>query len=202
MATSKLFDSILLMGPRGTGKTATSDILSRRLGINSLNSDFYIRKNIQTEKELVLDEKLFDEKFIMADVRSLEVFKIAFLRELLCNFSKRIVIDLSNPFGAFSNKAYLMEAKEILELFNNKFILIPSPDIEESMKILQSRKKSLTSPTEEGVMSTEYQAFRSEVINRYFLTSSDLDQYNLNIIYTKDKSPMIVADEILQFVKK
>ena len=77
--------------------------------------------------------------------------------------------------------------QQVLEPYINVVLILPSPDLEESIQILNERNG--------GIVSNGFD------LNEYFVkhhSNYDLAKF---VVYTKGKSPEEARDEILKIVK-
>ncbi len=165
-----LNNSIILIGPLGAGKSTISNHLASTLDMPKISLDnrkqlsylYQQRKNFKNNKEF--------EFFLTGSV--------------LTNLSEPTIIDFGAGHSIYENPIMFLEIQQLIQQFHNVVLLMPSTDKEESLTILNQRKK-----IEEGS--------NQERDNRHFLSSHC--NYALKTItqYTKEKSPEEITSELL-----
>ena len=96
---------------------------------------------------------------------------------------KDCVIDFGAGHSVYEIKSHFMRVKKALEPYQNIFLLLPSPDPTESLRILNERmEKAEADPMD---------------INQHFIQHHSNYDLSKHIIYTCDKSPEATKDEIL-----
>ncbi|WP_409291134.1 AAA family ATPase [Peribacillus sp. SCS-37] len=166
--------TIVLIGPRGVGKTSVAKLIVEKLCLSYVsldeegkNLDFPFRQSPQGRAHIV--RKVF-EKY----------------QKDKCLFD----------FGAF-HSYYIEEdlSNEIYELLlpePNVFLLTPSEDIQESEKILyEMNSKQVSEPFLSGISRT----------NSNLIRSSQNESLAKHIVYTKDLSFEQIADLVTTKVK-
>jgi hypothetical protein len=108
------------------------------------------------------------------------------VKRIIAEFPEAI-IDFGAGHSYFPDEAQLAIVKEALTPLANIFLLLPSEDKEESLKICNERLKE---KAKRELDQTEADA------NRNFIQHKSNYELAKKIIYTKDKSPEAVAMEI------
>src|SRR5699024_5548285 len=106
---------------------------------------------------------------------------------------KRMLEDYPNfihDFGAghsvYEDEDLFKEVKNILNNYENIFLLLPSQNEMESINVLNERLKEVT---------TNKDAYK---LNEHFVKHESNKMLAKHIIYTNDKKPEMVADTIIQ----
>jgi shikimate kinase len=174
---------IVLIGPVGVGKTTVSKLLSERLGIPKVSMDDILFGYF---REVGFDEahwKLIAEKLGKpAAYRYLKVFGSYGVKRILED-SRDCIFDFGGGgvMGEFPDEFVAMKAA--LAEFENVVFLIPSPEKTESLQFLYDRLKIKAN----GWTILEHLVFHPshETLAKH-------------VVYTKDKSPEQVCEEILK----
>lgn len=173
---------IILIGPVRTGKSTLGGLLAQKLGIPQVSLD---TKRRQYYKEIGYDEELAHEirkrGGFLALVLYWNLFDAYALERFLADYR-----DCVFDFGAtiYWNDEILSRAQRALQPYRNVLLILPSPDVEESLRILKER--DLEPP---GDLNFD--------INAYFIRHRSYYSVAKQIIYTQGKSPEETRDEIL-----
>ncbi len=110
---------------------------------------------------------------------------------LLADF-QRGIIDFGASNSVYDDKGLFAQVKHALAPYPNVILLFPSPDKKESAEILNIRLIRM--------LTEARQSFTEELfeLNNYFIQHSSNYQLAKRIIYTKDKTPEIIRDEIMK----
>lgn len=183
---------IILIGPIGVGKTTVGRLLADNLGlplcsVDEVRSDYY--EKVGYDQSLV-SSIAASEQGVRGVLRYAEPFDVRMIEMLLADYP-RGVIDLGASNSVYGDKDLLAQIECAMEPYPNVILLIPSPDKKESAEILKVRLIRML--TEAG------QSYNEELfdLNDYFIGHSSNYQLAKRIVYTKDKTPEIVRDEIV-----
>lgn len=102
------------------------------------------------------------------------------------------IIDFGASNSVYDDPELMAQVEYVLAPFPNVVLLLPSANVEESAMILKNRLIRMLN--EAGKEFTD-ELFE---LNRYFIEHPSNYQLAKRIIYTKDKTPEAVCDEILQ----
>ena len=94
------------------------------------------------------------------------------------------IVDFGAGHSVYDDENIFLEIKKEISKFKNIILLLPSVDIEESLNILQKRSTG------------DYTQ------NRKFLTSRCNNELATITIYTNNKNPIEIADDILEIIEK
>jgi shikimate kinase len=177
---------IVLIGPVRTGKSTLGKLLAAKLGLPQASLD---ELRYQYFQEIGYDPILAKE------IRQKGGF-LAFMyyRELFGAYSvERILADHHDcviDFGAgiYESDEMFARVKKALSEFVNVVLLLPSPDIDESLRILKERDLN---PPADLTMDLPARFLRHH-------TYYDLARIT---VYTKRKTPEETCEEILERVK-
>lgn len=170
---SKLYtDSIILIGPSGAGKSTVAEELRKitympRLCLDRIaNADRRngVRKNFNSSDE----------------------YNLSLLQKVLDAAEKEGmpgIVDFGAGHSVYRSKEIFGKAKKLLSNFDNVVLLLPSEDIEESIKIMAERST--------GDYST----------NREFLLSPCNKELATMTVYGNNRIPEEIAKDILDRIK-
>ena len=174
---------IILIGPEGTGKSTIGKLLSQKLNLPQVSMDevrwdYY--KEIGWEPDT---QRQIKEREGFAGVyRYWKRFLIYSLERLLSEYSN-CVIDFGAGNSVYEDDGEFARASELLSPYKNVVLLLPSPDLDESVEILKQRNQITVNGVE---------------INRFFMTHPSNQKLAKQIIYTKGKIPEEIKEEILK----
>ncbi len=130
---------IILIGPIGTGKSTVGSLLADRLGLpqcsmDKLRWDYY--------KEIGYDEELVKYKRETEDFQGIQQYWQpfeAYAVERLLSEHSQCVIDFGAGHSVYEDAALFQRVQQALAPYPNVFLLLPSPDLDESVRILNER---------------------------------------------------------------
>ena len=175
---------IILIGPMATGKSTIALELANLTKIRNVPMDrvrwyYYFQDGFSLEKEVSLDS-------FHARLNYWKPFELKAVRKIINEFQDAI-IDFGAGHSYYTEEKHFEEAKELLAPIANVFLLLPSDDKEESMKICNERLKI---KLERDLKHEEIDA------NRDFIYGKSNYELAKRVIYTKEKSPTTIAEEI------
>ena len=178
---------IILIGPMGAGKSTVGKLLSEKLrlpqySMDALRFDYY--KEIGYDEELA--KQLREKEGFPGIYQYWKPFAIYALERLLSEY-KNCVIDLGAGHSVYEDEELFTRAQQALSPYNNVVLILPSPNLEESIQILNDRNCS---------RPVDALKFNEHFIKHH----SNYDLAKITV-YTKNKSPEGTLYEILRFVK-
>ena len=176
---------IILIGPMKTGKSTIGRLLSDRLGIPQESLDmhrwrYYKEQGYQPELARQYMEEGNPDK-LFSYWKQFDVYAI----ERMLDEHHNCVIDFGAGHSVYDKDDDLARVKQLLEPFANVVLLLPSPDLDESVRLLRERDKE----TVGGV----------DLVEHLVRHDSNYELANHTII-TAGKTPDEIHDEILQQV--
>jgi energy-coupling factor transporter ATP-binding protein EcfA2 len=132
--------SLILIGPTKSGKTTVAKLLCAQTGLPRRSAH-----DIQFEKYAAqgYDQKkasdIWTEQGDQGYERYMQPFYALAVRSLL-NQPGEAIIDLESEYVAFEDAALLAQLKADFQPFPQVVLLLPSADLEESVKILRQRE--------------------------------------------------------------
>lgn len=178
---------IILIGPIGVGKSTQGKLLSEALNLPQCPMDQY---RWDYYKEIGYDggfaEKLSENIGFWALYMYWKEFECYAVERLLAEHSN-CVIDFGAGHSVYEIDTHFARVEKTLKPYGNVVLLLPSPDLDESLRILNERQGKTQSEEMD--------------INEHFIRHhSNYDLAKLTA-YTKDKTPEETRDEILNLVK-
>lgn len=174
---------IVLIGPIGAGKSTLGKLLADRLSLPQCSMD-ELRYNYY--KEIGYDEEFAKSKRetgIWELQRYWKPFEIHAVERLLSERSQ-CVIDFGGGHSVYEDATLFQRSQQALAPYYNVFLLLPSPNLDESVKILDERNQF------------EVDEIRS--LNEFFVRQSSNYKLAKFIVYTKSKTPEESCEEILE----
>ncbi len=165
-----------------TGKSTLGELLSQKLGIpqcsmDDVRLDYY--KEIGYDEEFA--KQLREKEGFFAVYQYWKPFEAHAVERLLSEYSN-CVIDFGAGHSVYEENELFQRVQRVLEPYNNVVLILPSPDLEESVQILNERNGGLD-------------------LNEHFIkhhSNHDLAKF---VVYTKGKSPEETRDEIINMIK-
>ena len=173
---------IILIGPIGAGKSTLGKLLSQKLMLPQVSLDD-LRFNYYNE--IGYDESLAQQirqKGFLELYRYWKPFEAYAVERVLAEHSN-CVIDFGAGHSVYEDDALLARVQVAMEFYQNVFLVLPSPDLNESVAILRERRGEIIS---NGVDFHEH--FTKHHSN-----------HNLAkiVVYTKGRTPEETSDEIM-----
>ncbi len=184
---------IILIGPMTVGKSTIGALLAETLGLpqrpmDDLRWDYYAEIGYDRDVELQVRE----EEGTMAVMRYWKPFEAHAVERLLSDF-ENCVFDFGAGHSIFDEGDLFDRVARVLEPYANIILLIPSPDLNESVTILQKRFQELHEW--DGIMED------GNNIHEYFVKHPSHAKLAKHVVYTKDKMPEETCAEILALVQ-
>jgi shikimate kinase len=178
---------IILIGPIGAGKSTVGKLLSEQLKIPQIEMD-----ELRTTyyKEIGYDEEVAKSKREAEGFWGLyqywKPFEAHAVERLLSEY-RNCVIDFGAGHSVYEDEQLFKRVQNILLPYKYVILLLPSPDKDESIEILNEREEFLRE--------------MKPNINEHFIkhhSNYDLAKFT---IYTKGKTPQETCVEILGLLK-
>ncbi|MBA3869887.1 MAG: AAA family ATPase [Anaerolineae bacterium] len=186
--------NIVLIGPSGTGKTTVAQLLGAMLNrpvieLDQVRWDYYNEIGYDADYAQQLRKK----QGMKGLAAYWKPFDIHAVERVLSDYPSNTIISFGAGHSVYEDKGMLEQAKRLLA--NHKVILlIPSPQVDESVDILGQRILA-----KEPHLTAEIVAGLSE-INRFFLEHPSNYELATITIFTKDKQPAEVSQKIIELV--
>ena len=102
------------------------------------------------------------------------------------------VIDFGASNSVYDDELLFSRVKNALAPYPNVILLLPSPDPEESVRILNARLSQIVKAKGEEINNELFD------LNEYFIKHPSNNRLAKIVIYTKDKTPEEICNEIIQ----
>jgi shikimate kinase len=182
-----MFSDIILIGPVSTGKSTLGRLLAERLGLPQCSMDEF---RLDYYKEINYDEGLAQQirerEGFFGIYQYWKPFEAYAVERLLAEHNN-CVIDFGAGHSVYEYDELFSQVQRILAPYKNVVLILPSPDLEESLQILNERNGGFVS---NGVD-----------FNEHFVKHHSNHDLAKIIVYTKGKSPEETCDDILSVVK-
>ncbi|MCX6048552.1 MAG: shikimate kinase [Chloroflexi bacterium] len=177
---------IILIGPIGAGKSTLSRLLAEKLDLprasmDDLRWDYY--------KEIGFDEavqkQIGDQEGFPGVYRYWKPFEAHAVERLLAE-QHNCVIDFGGGHSVYEDDALFARVQQILAPYPNVILILPSPDLDESVRILRERNG--------GGVADDFD-FHEHFVKHH--SNHDLAKF---VVYTQGKTPEETRDEILRLL--
>ncbi len=181
---STIKSDIILIGPVRTGKSTLGELLSAKLGRPQISLDKLRWKYYQ---EIGYDDTLAktirQQGGFLALVLYWHLFDAHAIERVLAEHS-HCIFDFGAGAGASESRENMARVRLAVAPYPNVFLILPSPDIEETLQILKARDDHPPADLHFD-------------FNRHFLERGFYQQLAKHTIYTKGRLPEETRDEIL-----
>jgi adenylate kinase family enzyme len=177
-------NEILLLGPVRTGKSTLGGLLAQELGVPQVSLD-KLRKRYFAEIGYTdeLAQTFRQAGGFLALMLYWQFFDVYSVERVLADYPN-CVIDFGASIGICQSDEHFTRMQQALAEYRNVFLLLPSPDRAESLRILRERDED---PPND--LNFDF--------NGYFLNHHGYYALAKFTIYTKDRTPAESCAEIL-----
>jgi hypothetical protein len=177
---------IILIGPPGAGKSTLGTLLAEKLeapqhSMDELRWDYY--REIGYDPEV--QKSLWEQQGFNAVVHYWKPFEIHAVERLLAahhDCAPGCVIDFGAGHSHYEDDTLFARAQQALAPFPNVVLLLPSSDLDESIRILNERTKEVAPP---------------DFDHTSFVKHSSNHRLARRTVYTKDETPEQTRDRII-----
>lgn len=177
---------IILIGPQGVGKSTVGAHLASQLDLPQCSMD---EQRWRYYKEVGYDEDLAQRKREMEGVwgiiRYWKPFEAHAVERLLSEH-QNCVLDFGAGHSVYEDPLLFQRVQNALAMYSNVVLLLPSPDLEESICFLNQRNQDLP----DDIRNT----------NEHFVRHRSNYELAKFTVYTKAKTPEKICSEILSLV--
>jgi thymidylate kinase len=178
---------ILLIGPIGSGKTTLAELLHMRTMLPHRSMDLLRWKYFEEiGYDGVTARARYTQEGFWGLYRYWKPFEAHAVRRMLEDF-RECIHDFGGSQTVYEDDNLFEQVRRLFAPYPHVILLLPSPDPEESIRILHARN---THASEE-----------QKAVNEHFIrhhSNYDLAKY---IAYNGDKTPEQTCDEVLQWVR-
>ena len=180
---------IVLLGPVRAGKSTIGRLLAERLGVRQVSLDdlrwaYY--------KEIGYDERLAKQVRAAGGFLALtlywQLFDAYSVERVLAEHD-HCVFDFGAGVGISESQEQFARVQQALAPYRNVVLLLPSPDIAESLRILNER-------------DTEPPSDLNFDFNAHFLHHHGYQDLAKFTVYTAGHTPQATCDEILRLIEE
>jgi len=179
---------IILIGAIGVGKSTVGSLLAKRLNIPQHSMDDL---RLGYYKEIGYDEEFAKHKRESAGFWGIyqywKPFE-AYAVERLLSEHHHCTIDFGAGHSVYEDDALFQRVQQVLAPYSNVILLMPSPDRDESVQILNERN--------------EYVSNGQPNINEHFVRHPSNDKLAKVTVYNKGKTPEETCEEILNLIER
>jgi len=183
---------IIFIGPLGAGKTTVGHLLAEKLDLPFCSVDHVRGAYFQ---EVGYDETLAaqiaaSDQGVQGVLHYSKPFEAQIVARVLADHHG--IIDFGASNSVYDGKDLFAQVENVLAPYPHVILLLPSPDMDESVEILKNRLIRML--TEAG------KAFTDELfeLNEYFVKHPSNHQLAKLVIYTKDKTPEEICAELVE----
>ena len=177
---------IILIGPISSGKTSVAELLSMRTGLPRRSMDELRWKYYD---EIGYDRDLARYKRTREGFWGLyhywKPFEAYAVGRLLSSF-RECIFDMGGGHTVYDDDDLFQQVYDLLAPYPHVVLLIPSPDPDESIRILHTRN--------------HYDSDGQREVNEHLVRHSSNYDLAKHIVYTKNKDLDQVCDEVYQWV--
>ena len=183
---------LILIGPLGAGKSTVGHLLAEKLNlplctVDNVRRTYY--EEVGYDEALASKIAASDEGF-QGVLQYSKPFEVQVVERVLADHHG--IIDFGASNSVYDDKTMLNRVKNVLAPYPNVILLLPSVDLDESGEILKNR---LTRMLNEAGKEFSDELFE---LNEYFVKHPSNYYLAKLVIYTRDKIPEEICDEILQ----
>ena len=174
-----LDNSILLIGPMGTGKSSIANGLHDRLRMPKVSLD-----DTEFLKSIYKDRDKFD---------NFKDFEFYLTSTVLTSLPEPVIIDFGAGHSVYENPIVFYEMKKLISRFKNVELILPDENMDKSLAFLSDRLKTRY---DNGIIPNDVVS-----TNKHFLGSSCNYELATDVVYSMGKSNDDVVSDIIENVQ-
>lgn len=188
--------TIILIGPMWAGKSTIGQLLAEKLALPNYPMDelrwkYYQEMGYDKEKAAEISKA----EGMAGIMRYWKPFEAYAVERILADHSQG-VIDFGAGHSVYEDEALLARVQQALAPYPYVILLLPSPNLDESVSILHERARQLAEEYGE-TLSADILAS-----NEYFIRHPANHTLAKIVVYTKDKTPEETCAEIVLALSK
>ena len=187
---------IILIGPVRAGKSVIAEALADRLGLAHVSLD---EERWKYYAEIGYDEaevsRIVKSDGMMALIRYWKPFEAHAVERVLDDHPGS-VLDLGAGHSVYEDSELFAQVQRALAPYPNVILLLPSPDLDESVRILNERFAQLLS---EEVGQVDPSLLD---LNEHFVRNSSNRTLAKMVVYTNGQTPDETCEEILRNLRQ
>jgi shikimate kinase len=192
--------TILLIGPLCAGKSTVGQLLAERVNlpycsVDTLPLEDFTKLGLDMQRVEMLRET---EGWLAAYHYMLE-FGVRVVEQLLAE-QRRRVIDFGAPYSTYEDDSLFERVKKAFAPYRNVVLLLPSPDLDESTRILKKRMAERKGHTKLRRWLMGLRAETGIDYEELYVKHRSNFQLAQVVIYTEGKSPEQTRDEIIEML--
>ena len=194
-AESENHSIIVLIGPMSTGKGTIAQLLADKLGIpryemDELRHRFYGEMGYDEK----LASKIIGDEGMMSLIHYWKPFEAYAVERALEEF-ENCVIDFGAGHSVYEDEEFFSRVKTALEPVEKVILILPSPDLDRSVEIVNERFSDLL-VREVGKVDQELLR-----LNEYFVRHPSNSMLAKKIVYTEGQTAEETTAEILKWIR-
>jgi shikimate kinase len=198
---------IILIGPMGAGKSTQGKLLSEKLNLPRCAMD---EVRFGYYREIGYDEALAEQiqrrEGFLGLYRYWKAFEIHAVERVLAEH-RHCVIDFGAGHSVYEDEALFARAQRALAPYKNVVLLLPSPDLDEAVRLLRERSSGfeLVRNLRSGARAWARNRRPSDGgfdFAEYFVKHPSNHALAKIVVYTHGKTPEETRDEILERVEQ
>ena len=183
--------TISLIGPLGAGKTTVGQLLAERVGlpfcsIDQVREAYY--QKVGYDRSLA--SRIASDQGIRGVLRYSRPFEARMVEMVLADHKG--VLDFGASNSVYDDPELLARVETALAPYPNVILLLPSPDMDESLEILKDRLVRMLTAA-----GKEYSDELFE-LNETFVRHPSNRRLAKRVVYTRDKTPDQICDELVR----
>ena len=192
-----IHSNIILIGPMMAGKSTIAPILAERLGVERIEMDG-VRWDYY--KEIGYDEAEVSrisnsEEGVFGRLRYWKPFEAHAVERVVADHSN-CVIDFGAGHSVYEDETLFARVQQALAPYPNVILLLPSPDLDESVKTVNARFERILQ--EEGIeLNPDLLA-----LNEHFVRHPSNQRLAKIVVYTEGKAAEETCEEIVGMLKE
>ncbi len=179
---------IILIGPSGTGKSTIGKLLAERLAVPQISLDewrwaYYLEVGYDAQ----LARQIREAHGFPALIQYWAQFNFHAVERVLAEHHD-CVIDFGAGHSIYDDEQDFKRVQKVLAPYANVLLLLPSPDLDESVRILTERQQHSAPIADRGIIGG--------IVEHHVRHHSNPDLAKI-VIYTKGKTPEETCDELM-----